>query len=85
MRNYIEYYRNSGKSENEIQLLIIKEYLLEQKSKLQSEIYVESDAARLKGVPTYLINIFEAKLEERKKHIDSLLANVLGEIKQIIP
>ena len=62
-----------------IEITIIKEYLIKECDKIQTEIYRETENAEAKNIPSYLIAIFEAKLEERRKLIQHLLDSVIKE------
>ncbi len=71
--NYIEIGKLEGQSDDLIEIIIIKEYLIGIHDELSSEINREVEYAQKKHIPGYLISIFKAKLEERKNFINHLM------------
>ena len=71
--NYIEMGKLKGESDELTEITIIKEYLISVEVEISSEINREVKNAQEKNVPEYLISIFKAKLEERRKFINHLM------------
>ncbi len=56
-----------------IEITIIKEYLISEHEKIFKEINRETENAKDKGIPGYIISIFRRKLEERRELLNHLL------------
>lgn len=65
------------------ELSIIKEYLLDNIVKISGDLDKETEKAKNAHVFSYIIQIFNNKLEERKEFLNHLLNEVLNEIKKI--
>jgi hypothetical protein len=77
--NYIEMGKLHKHPDELIEITIIKEYLLKEHDKMSAEIYRETENAEAKNIPSHLISIFNAKLEERRKLIQHLLDSAIKE------
>ena len=83
--SYIEDGKMQKHPDELIEITIIKEYLIKEHSKIRAEIYRETENAEAKGIPSYLISIFKAKLEERRRliwHLVNLAVEEFWEIKK---
>lgn len=70
-------------SDARIGLECVKEYLLHEITLLYKETREQSEFAYKNKIPSYLINIFTAKLEERIKHLEHLSKEVMNQINKL--
>jgi len=83
MTDLIWLYNEMGKSNKYIELQVFKEYLLAEMGKLRKQLKDETKKAEKGGVSSYVINIFTKTFEDRKKHLDSIVKNVINQINEI--
>lgn len=80
--NILEHYlfrqRNENRTDKWVELSILKEYLNDEKEKLQKEIYHIDDLK----LELHYKNILSSKIETRKKQINIFLENTLLLIKE---
>ena len=80
MTDLIWVYTEMGKSHKYTELQVFKEYLFVEMGKLRKQLKDETEKAEKGKVSSYVINIFTKTFEDRIKHLDSIVQNVIEKI-----
>ena len=83
MTDLIWVYTEMGKSHKYTELQVFKEYLFAEMGKLRKQLKDETEKAEKGGVSSYVINIFTKTFEDRIKHLDSILQDVIYQINEM--
>ena len=83
MIDLIWVYAEQGKSHKYIELQIFKEYLLAEQDKLRKQLKDETEKAVKGKVSSYVINIFTKTFEDRIKHLNIIMNDVIYQINEM--